>query len=218
MATAAKVAKAETAGHRVSAALAAARTETVEPADAVDSVDSAVTGGTAALVPADIRSASCACGPSVHSFLTPPTVWALQALPEETGPRTDSWVRPVTSDWHPEPPVDEAALLELLGNDRGLALELFHVFTEDMHHQRPALHAAALAGDVRDLIRLAHRLKGGTMNLGCTGASAIASEIEQHAGALDPSRIESLVRALDFEIDRCTQRMAVLRQAWGSGQ
>jgi HPt (histidine-containing phosphotransfer) domain-containing protein len=126
-------------------------------------------------------------------------------------------VRPVTSDWHPEPPVDEAALLELLGNDRELALELFHVFTEDMNHQRSALHAAALAGDIRGLIRLAHRLKGGTLNLGCTGAAVIAAEIEQHAGALEPSRMESLVRALDFEIDRCVRRMAVLRQAWSAG-
>lgn len=128
--------------------------------------------------------------------------------------KTDSSERPVTSDPSVEPAVDEATLLTLLGHDRQLALELFEVFTQDMHHQRPALHSAALAGDVRALVRLAHRLKGSTMNLGCPGAANIAADLEQHAAALDPATLESLVRSLDAEIDRCLQQMVNLRALW----
>ena len=122
----------------------------------------------------------------------------------------------MTSDPPAEPAVDEASLLALLGHDRQLALELFDVFSQDMLHQRPALHAAALAGDVRALVRLAHRLRGSTMNLGCPAAADIAANLEQHAPALDPSGLESLVRSLDGEIDRCLKQMVVLKARWQS--
>lgn len=123
----------------------------------------------------------------------------------------------MTSEPNVAPAVDEATLLTLLGHDRQLALELFEVFTHDMRQQRPALHAAALAGDVRALVRLAHRLKGSTMNLGCPGAANMAADLEQHAAALDPVTLESTMRSLDAEIERCLQHMVNLSVLWQSG-
>jgi two-component system, sensor histidine kinase and response regulator len=77
-----------------------------------------------------------------------------------------------------EPPVDVAAVLSQLGEDRALLAELVAVFLEDYPGRLEALRQAVTAGDPEQTAVAAHGLKGSLGIFDAQAALALAGELE----------------------------------------
>jgi HPt (histidine-containing phosphotransfer) domain-containing protein len=81
-------------------------------------------------------------------------------------------------------PIDPAVfanLLEMTGNDNEFVDELVDTFLDDGRRQIDALQAAAVAGDVEALVRPAHSLKTGSLNVGAMRLGELCRELEEAA-------------------------------------
>jgi HPt (histidine-containing phosphotransfer) domain-containing protein len=101
----------------------------------------------------------------------------------------------------PEPAVDTDVLdqLALLGDD--LVGELVELFARTAVADRAALYAAVEAGDVTAFALSAHRLRGGSANLGATRLTALCADLDERCtdGDVVPARTE--VDTLAAELD-----------------
>jgi len=85
---------------------------------------------------------------------------------------------------------DGVGLLERLGGDEAILVEVVKVFLEDAPGQIDALNAAGQAGDVAALRRIAHTLKGAAGTICATALHLAALTLEQAVdrGDLDAAR------------------------------
>jgi HPt (histidine-containing phosphotransfer) domain-containing protein len=84
-------------------------------------------------------------------------------------------------------PIDPAVfanLLEMTGNDNEFVDELVDTFLDDGRRQIEALQAAAVAGDVDALVRPAHSLKTGSLNVGAMRLGELCRELEETARSI----------------------------------
>jgi HPt (histidine-containing phosphotransfer) domain-containing protein len=91
-------------------------------------------------------------------------------------------------------------LLERVENDEDLLEELFSLFQEDLPGSREALQTAIDKGDLGEIERAAHRLKGMLANLSAKRAAALAAEIESTARADNAQKIPELMLTFDPQI------------------
>jgi HPt (histidine-containing phosphotransfer) domain-containing protein len=83
-------------------------------------------------------------------------------------------------------PIDPAVfanLVEMTGGEMDFVDELVDTFLEDGRRQVDALHAALASGDVEALIRPAHSLKTGSLNVGAMRLGGLCRELEETARA-----------------------------------
>ena len=81
-------------------------------------------------------------------------------------------------------PIDRAVfanLVEMTGGELEFVDELVDTFLEDGARQIDALHAAVAAGDVEALVRPAHSLKTGSLNVGAMRLGELCRELEETA-------------------------------------
>jgi HPt (histidine-containing phosphotransfer) domain-containing protein len=79
-------------------------------------------------------------------------------------------------------PIDAAVfanLVEMTGGEMDFVDELVDTFLEDGRRQIDALHAAQAAGDVEALVRPAHSLKSGSLNVGALTLGGLCRELEE---------------------------------------
>ncbi len=91
-------------------------------------------------------------------------------------------------------------LLDRVENDEDLLEELLVLFREDLPGCLEALQAAIAGGDLGQIERSAHRLKGMLANLSAQSAAAAAAEIESAARAGNVETIPELISIFDSQI------------------
>ncbi len=91
-------------------------------------------------------------------------------------------------------------LLDRVENDQALLAELLALFQEDLPESRAALQTALDGGDLHEIERAAHRLKGMLANLSAKDTASLAAEIESTARAGNAQKIPELVTMFDVRI------------------
>ena len=102
-------------------------------------------------------------------------------------------------------PIDAAVfanLLDMTGGDHEFVDDLVDTFIDDGRRQVDALEAAVAAGDREALIRPAHSLKSGSLNVGAMRLGELCRELEETArtaGALPDAadRVAAIATAMD---------------------
>lgn len=100
------------------------------------------------------------------------------------------------------PPIDFAALIELMGGNHGGVRSLLDIFVSELSADLNASAVAIEANDTTRLQHIAHRLKGTSANLYAPMLSAVASELEQSCKAADG---ESLLANHQKVIEQATR-------------
>jgi two-component system sensor histidine kinase/response regulator len=91
-------------------------------------------------------------------------------------------------------------LLDRVENDEDLLRELLALFQEDLPESRAALQTAIDGGNLREIERAAHRLKGMLANLSAKSTASLAAEMESAARAGNAQKIPELVSTFDPQI------------------
>jgi HPt (histidine-containing phosphotransfer) domain-containing protein len=101
-------------------------------------------------------------------------------------------------------PVDTTALMGIVDGDKGLLTELGQLFLEDYPIQMTELRKAIDRGDVCQLERTAHSLKGALGTIAASNARTLANELELmgHTARLDKAAI--ILQQLTAELERLT--------------
>jgi PAS domain S-box-containing protein len=124
--------------------------------------------------------------------------------PASRGTGTPAPVAPVlpSSD---APPVDfDSALPRFLG-DRDFMLAMFREYQQSLPGRLNDIHAALQENDVKRLGRLAHNLKGTSLNFSAEAVAAVALKLEELGQREDLSDAPALVARLDEEVLRLTE-------------
>ena len=97
---------------------------------------------------------------------------------------------------------DSASLLDNVGGDRALAVEIVGVFRSSAPEILETVRGATSGGDAAGLHRAAHQLKGALANVGALASSEAAARLEQcgRDGAMDGARAS--LDALEIELGR----------------
>ena len=114
---------------------------------------------------------------------------------------------PVRSEPVPEAGFDLTAALTYVGGDRELLDELLGIFAEDAPVRMEAIRRAIAGGDIPELTREAHTLKGALKVIGATTAAGLAQGLEALGRAGDASGADKLEAALEQEMDRLLQSL-----------
>ncbi len=122
-------------------------------------------------------------------------------------------VLPVPSD----PPAEEGServvfdLPEALKRARGkqaLLVELVKIFMDDSGSYLETLHQAAAAGNLEQVERAAHRLKGSSANVSAQRAAAAAERIEKTVRATHALPEAALLSSLDDEVGKSRRALS----------
>jgi HPt (histidine-containing phosphotransfer) domain-containing protein len=89
----------------------------------------------------------------------------------------------------PGPTVDVGRALERVGGERTLLGELVEIFLQDLPDRLRRMRAGAGHGNLLDIQRVAHDLKGSCATLGAQRASALAGTLE---AACREARVEAV--------------------------
>jgi two-component system, sensor histidine kinase and response regulator len=106
------------------------------------------------------------------------------------------------------PVVDWEAAREIVGQDRGLLLELVNTFLGEGPQTMNAVRRAIAAQDGKALQLSAHSLKGALKTLGAKPASEAAWALEQKGKQGDTTGTDPLVADLQQELDAVLQTFA----------
>jgi two-component system, sensor histidine kinase and response regulator len=115
-----------------------------------------------------------------------------------------------------QPAIDVAQLAELAGEDREFVQSVVLSFEKSMAQLLATMHAAASRGEVQQVARAAHQVKGAAANLHATVLSSLAAEIEANAKAMSQAVMQERLNRLALEIGRATA--ALQNFAAGGGQ
>lgn len=91
-------------------------------------------------------------------------------------------------------------LLDRVEGDEDLLRELLVLFQEDLPGSRDAMQIAIDRGDLGEIERAAHKLKGMLANLSAKSTVLLAAEIEATARAGNTLKIPELVSAFEAQI------------------
>jgi two-component system sensor histidine kinase/response regulator len=107
----------------------------------------------------------------------------------------------------PEAGFDFTAALHYVGGDRMLLDELLGIFVEDAPVRMEAIRKAIAGGEVPELAREAHTLKGALKVIGATTAAGLAQGLEALARDGNMSEADKLSTAFEREMDRLMQSL-----------
>lgn len=97
-------------------------------------------------------------------------------------------------------PIDVNQLLEVLDDDRALLGELLEIFRADYPNHLGIARRAIESGNLLELERAGHTLKGALGNLSAKNAWALAHELEVNAKDIDPVQAQVTLDKLENEI------------------
>ncbi len=113
-----------------------------------------------------------------------------------------------------EPYVNVPELLARVDNDRELLAELFTLFQEDFPRLRNALGSAADSGDLLQMEKAAHKLKGMLANLSIEQGAELAAGAETAARAGDAQQVRQALAAFDREAAGFSAALDVFMAGW----
>ncbi|URR34517.1 Hpt domain-containing protein [Thermosynechococcus sp. HN-54] len=93
-------------------------------------------------------------------------------------------------------PIDWDYLAALSGGDREFELELLQTFVEDAQQRLEALAEAVNQGNVDQIKRDAHHLKGASGNVGISAMQSVAAQLEQSTTPETLAQAKTLVEEL----------------------
>jgi HPt (histidine-containing phosphotransfer) domain-containing protein len=92
-----------------------------------------------------------------------------------------------------------AELIVRVDNDQELLHELLGIFKVDFPRTKHSLETAVAAGDLKNVSRLSHTLKGMLSNLGGERAAATVAKLEELAGAGEKPALSGALDAFQRE-------------------
>jgi two-component system sensor histidine kinase/response regulator len=120
-----------------------------------------------------------------------------EALPEQA-------VEALVTTGAEPPAVDCSELAELAGEDFEFVQSVVLSFEKSMAQLLSTMRAAAGRGEMQQVARAAHQVKGAAANLHAKALSALAADIEASARSLCATDLEERLKSLAREIDRAT--------------
>lgn len=116
--------------------------------------------------------------------------------------------------------LDPAALVDMLamvGDDAEFVGEIVDTYLDDAPTQLTGMTQALAAGDLTTLGRLAHTLKGNSLNIGATELAEIARTLEEGARVGDVTDAAPRIVAAAAAFERVTAALADARvRGWRS--
>ena len=103
------------------------------------------------------------------------------------------------NDPPPEPVVNVAELLERVDNDAELLRELIAIFKIEFPRHLCALREAIGQGNLKDVQKSGHALRGMLANLGATRATLAAAELEQLGDSSDGMALKCALAVFESE-------------------
>jgi two-component system, sensor histidine kinase and response regulator len=108
--------------------------------------------------------------------------------------------------------IDRASILERLEGNQDLLVELVQLFQEESPQLIEAMHNALRGGDMQELARSAHSMKGAAGNFSARGAAIAASQLEIDAKNGDVTSAQVSLAALEIALERLLQELADMCQ------
>jgi PAS domain S-box-containing protein len=102
---------------------------------------------------------------------------------------------------------DRQKLLARLMDDEDLAIAIQDSFLEDIPQQIQKLKTFLEIGDVSEIMRQAHTIKGAAANIGGERLRFVAYEMEKAAGSQDLAAVGSFMEELGVQFDRLKETM-----------
>ena len=105
------------------------------------------------------------------------------------------------------PAVDISQLAELAGEDHEFVDSVVKSFEKSMAHLLATMRSAAAQGELQQVARAAHQVKGAAANLHANALSTLAAEIEANAKSQSPEQTQERLNRLGDEIARATSAL-----------
>ncbi len=102
--------------------------------------------------------------------------------------------------------IGELVELDPDGED-GLLAELLHMYVDSASSCIERLRAAIASGDAEELRQAAHRLKGGSLNVGAQRVAGVAAHVEELARAGETDGLVAAVAHFEPEMERFRRRL-----------
>jgi hypothetical protein len=110
-------------------------------------------------------------------------------------------------------PAALADMLSMVGDDPEFVGDIVDTYLADAPAQLTGMHEALEAGDLATLGRLAHTLKGNSLNVGATALAEIARTLEEQARRGDVTDAGPRIDAAAAEFGRVITALEAARQA-----
>ena len=117
--------------------------------------------------------------------------WTSGRRPAKAAVDPDAGAQPQAD---PVAAIDRTALLERVGGDQEVFVEIVQIFLDDVPKQLRGIDEALAAGDGPTLRRLAHSLKGASGTAGADAMQQAAHALEQAAASGDLTAARPLVQ------------------------
>ena len=104
------------------------------------------------------------------------------------------------NDPPPEPIVNVAELLARVDNDAELLRELIAIFKIEFPRHLCALREAVDQGNLKNVQKSGHLLRGMLANLGATRAAAAVAQLEQLGDSSNPTALKSALALFESEV------------------
>ena len=104
------------------------------------------------------------------------------------------------NDPTPEPIVNEAELLARVDNDAELLRELIAIFKVEFPRHLSELREAIGQGNLKNVRKSCHTMRGMLSNLGATRATAAAAQLEQSGDSSDGAELKSALARFESEV------------------
>ncbi len=102
------------------------------------------------------------------------------------------------------PAVDTTQLVELAGEDSEFVQSVVASFEKSMAQLHTTMLAAAANGELQQVVRAAHQVKGAASNLYASALSTLAADIEANARSLSSADLHDRLARLGAEITRAS--------------
>ncbi|MEP7305947.1 MAG: response regulator [Acidobacteriota bacterium] len=110
-------------------------------------------------------------------------------------------------------PIDRDELMERLGHDEPLVVEVIQLFLADCPKRVDAIKAAVDRGDAEAIRTTAHALKGAAANLSATGLHEAARSLEEMSAESGPEAAQAAWRQLAIEAERVMEFLRTLEKS-----
>ena len=108
--------------------------------------------------------------------------------------------------------LNRASILERLDGNQELLTELIQLFSGEAPHLIEAMRNALQQGDMRELERYAHSMKGAASNFSAYGTMSAASMLENDAKNGNSESAKASLATLEVAVERLLPQLANLCQ------
>jgi HPt (histidine-containing phosphotransfer) domain-containing protein len=116
----------------------------------------------------------------------------------------------------PAPPIDAAALSETLVGDVELIIKLIEKFEQTIAIEWDKIEAALCSGDLKQVSRSAHTLKGTAAYMAAPRIVEAAAAVEMQPDLSSEGTIREQLAVLRLETDRCLEYLPELREQFAA--